>query len=78
MYPFAAIADQEAMKAVLLVILIDETLGGVLLSEMKGAGKTTAVRALAAPTLGLQVSAACVLRCELSNREAQCEACRAS
>ena len=74
MRPFV---DQEAMKAALPVILIGETLGGVPPSEMKGAGKTTAVRAPAAPTLRIPVSAACVLRCKPSNREAQSEACRA-
>ncbi len=46
-YPFSAIVGQEQMKLALLLAAIDWRLG-VLLRGDKGAGKTTAARALAA------------------------------
>jgi magnesium chelatase subunit D len=45
-YPFSAIVGQEQMKLALLLAAIDWRLG-VLLRGDKGAGKTTAARALA-------------------------------
>lgn len=45
-FPFLAIVGQEEMKLVLLLTLINPSIGGVLLLGPRGTGKTTAVRGL--------------------------------
>ncbi len=45
-FPFLAIVGQPEMKLALLLALINPAVGGVLLIGPRGAGKTTAVRAL--------------------------------
>ena len=46
-YPFAAIVEQDALKAALLLNVVDPLIGGVLIRGQKGTGKSTAARALA-------------------------------
>jgi len=46
-FPFTAIIGQEALKTALLINAVDPGLGGVLIRGHKGAGKSTAARALA-------------------------------
>ena len=47
-FPFSAIVGQDEMKTALLIAAVDPSLGGVLAMGDRGAGKSTAVRALAA------------------------------
>jgi magnesium chelatase subunit I len=47
-FPFSAIVGQEEMKQALLIAAVDPSVGGVLAFGDRGAGKSTAVRALAA------------------------------
>jgi magnesium chelatase subunit I len=47
-FPFTAIVGQEDMKRALLIAAVDPMVGGVLSFGDRGAGKSTAVRALAA------------------------------
>lgn len=47
-YPFTAIVGQDEMKSALLLAAVDPSIGGVLAFGDRGAGKSTAVRALAA------------------------------
>lgn len=54
-YPFTALVGQEEMKQVLLLNLINPTLGGVCITGEKGTAKSTAVRALAHVLADLQV-----------------------
>ena len=46
-YPFSGIVGLEDLKLCLLLNAIDSSIGGVLVSGEKGAGKTTTVRAVA-------------------------------
>jgi magnesium chelatase subunit I len=47
-FPFSAIVGQQQMKQALLIAAVDPSVGGVLAFGDRGAGKSTAVRALAA------------------------------
>jgi magnesium chelatase subunit I len=47
-FPFSAIVGQDEMKDALLMAAVDPSIGGVLAFGDRGAGKSTAVRALAA------------------------------
>ncbi len=47
-FPFTAIVGQDEMKTALLMAAVDPAIGGVLAFGDRGAGKSTAVRALAA------------------------------
>ena len=47
-FPFSAIVGQDEMKLALLIAAVDQKVGGVLAFGDRGAGKSTAVRALAA------------------------------
>lgn len=45
-FPFTAVVGQDDFKLCLLLNLVDPTIGGILATGDKGAGKTTTVRAL--------------------------------
>jgi magnesium chelatase subunit I len=71
-FPFSAIVGQDDMKLALLLAAADRTLGGVMVFGDRGAGKTTAVRALAALLPPLKVIEGCRFNCE---PDQPCEAC---
>ena len=58
-FPFTAIVGQDEMKQALLIAAVDPSVGGVLALGDRGAGKSTAVRALAALLPPLQVVKGC-------------------
>jgi magnesium chelatase subunit I len=58
-FPFSAIVGQEEMKRALLIAAIDPSVGGVLAFGDRGAGKSTAVRALAALLPPIRVRRGC-------------------
>jgi magnesium chelatase subunit I len=63
-FPFSAIVAQDEMKRALLIAAIDPTIGGVMVFGDRGAGKSTAVRALAALLPPLDVVEGCAFRCD--------------
>lgn len=63
-FPFTAIVGQEEMKRALLIAAIDPGVGGVLALGDRGAGKSTAVRALAQLLPPLKVVAGCAFACD--------------
>jgi magnesium chelatase subunit I len=62
-FPFSAIVGQEEMKQALLIAAVDPTVGGVLAFGDRGAGKSTAVRALAALLPPIEVRQGCPYNC---------------
>lgn len=74
-YPFAAIVGQDEMKLALLAAAVDPTLGGVLIFGDRGAGKSTAVRALPALLPPLVVVSGCRYGCDPKAGEALCDEC---
>jgi magnesium chelatase subunit I len=65
------------MKLALLIAAVDPRVGGVLAFGDRGAGKSTAVRALAALLPKMKVVAGCRYNCDPDRPEEFCEECRA-
>lgn len=63
-YPFTAIVGQDDLKQALLVAAIDPGVGGVLAFGDRGAGKSTAIRALAALLPERRVAIGCAYGCD--------------
>ena len=76
-FPFSAIVGQEEMKLALLIAAVDPKVGGVLAFGDRGAGKSTAVRALAALLPKMRVVPGCRYNCDPGKPEEFCDECRA-
>jgi magnesium chelatase subunit I len=63
-FPFSAIVGQDEMKTALLIAAVEPAVGGVLAFGDRGAGKSTAVRALAALLPDLSTVAGCPYGCD--------------
>ncbi len=74
-FPFSAIVGQEDMKRALLIAAVDGRVGGVLAFGDRGAGKSTAIRALAALLPKIDVVLGCPLRCDPLAPAPACEFC---
>ena len=75
-FPFSAIVGQDEMKLALLISAVDPKVGGVLAFGDRGAGKSTAVRALAALLPKMKVVAGCRYNCDPDRPAEFCEDCR--
>lgn len=75
-FPFSAIVGQEEMKLALLIAAIDQKVGGVLAFGDRGAGKSTAVRALAALLPKMKTVVGCRYNCDPDQPERFCEDCK--
>jgi magnesium chelatase subunit I len=75
-FPFSAIVGQEEMKLALLIAAIDQKVGGVLAFGDRGAGKSTAVRALAALLPKMKTVVGCRYNCDPDQPERFCEECK--
>ena len=75
-FPFSAIVGQDEMKLALLISAVDPKVGGVLAFGDRGAGKSTAVRALAALLPKMKVIAGCRYNCDPDRPAEFCEECR--
>ncbi|PNG24813.1 magnesium chelatase ATPase subunit I [Methylocella silvestris] len=75
-FPFTAIVGQEELKLAIVCAAVDPTIGGVLVFGDRGAGKSTAVRALAALLPPIRTVEGCRYGCDPSGAEL-CPACRA-
>ncbi|MFN5407762.1 ATP-binding protein, partial [Bradyrhizobium sp.] len=76
-FPFAAIVGQDEMKLALMIAAVDPKVGGVLAFGDRGAGKSTAVRALAALLPPMSAVVGCPYQCDPADAAAQCAECRA-
>ena len=63
-FPFTAIVAQDELKLALQLVVVDPSLGGVLVLGDRGTGKSTAVRALAELLPRLKVVGGCPYHCE--------------
>jgi magnesium chelatase subunit I len=76
-FPFSAIVGQDEMKLALLIAAVDPKVGGVLAFGDRGAGKSTAVRALAALLPRMKIVAGCRYNCDPDHPDILCDDCRA-
>ena len=63
-YPFPAIVNQKKAKLALILNAIDPTIGGVLLTGVKGSGKSLLVRAFADILPEVTVVKSCMFKCD--------------
>jgi magnesium chelatase subunit I len=75
-FPFSAIVGQDEMKLALLIAAVDPKVGGVLAFGDRGAGKSTAVRALAALLPKMKVVVGCRYNCDPGQPEKFCDECK--
>jgi magnesium chelatase subunit I len=75
-FPFSAIVGQDEMKLALLIAAVDQKVGGVLAFGDRGAGKSTAVRALAALLPKMKTVVGCRYNCDPDQPERFCEECQ--
>ncbi|SMX60578.1 Magnesium-chelatase 38 kDa subunit (Mg-protoporphyrin IX chelatase) [Bradyrhizobium sp. ORS 285] len=76
-FPFSAIVGQDEMKLALMIAAVDPKVGGVLAFGDRGAGKSTAVRALAALLPPMSAVVGCPYQCDPADAAGQCAECRA-
>ncbi|RJF77885.1 magnesium chelatase ATPase subunit I [Rhodopseudomonas palustris] len=75
-FPFSAIVGQEEMKLALLIAAVDQKVGGVLAFGDRGAGKSTAVRALAALLPKMKTVVGCRYNCDPDQPDRYCDECK--
>jgi magnesium chelatase subunit I len=72
LFPFSAIVGQDELKLALQMVVVDPSLGGVLVFGDRGTGKSTAVRALAALLPRISVVEGCPFLCDPSRDRSAC------
>ncbi|HEX2324388.1 MAG TPA: ATP-binding protein, partial [Chloroflexota bacterium] len=75
MFPFSAIAGQEALKQVLLLNAVQPSIGGALIRGERGTAKSTAVRALVTLLPRVPVVSGCPYRCAPESPPGACPWC---
>ncbi|MBD3276882.1 MAG: AAA domain-containing protein, partial [Candidatus Aegiribacteria sp.] len=78
MYPFSAIVGQEDARLGLAIAAVDPGIGGVLLSGMKGTGKSTLVRSFPEILPDQEIVEDCAYGCLAGNIRYACSECRQS
>lgn len=76
-FPFTAIVGQEDLKQALVLAAIDPRIGGVLAFGDRGAGKSTAIRALASLLPKIETVDGCGFRCSPKDDYPLCAECAA-
>jgi magnesium chelatase subunit I len=71
-FPFSAIVGQDELKLALRMVVVDPSLGGVLVFGDRGTGKSTAVRALASLLPPMLVVDGCPFQCDPTRDRAAC------
>ena len=74
-YPFTAIVAQDELKLALELVVVDPSLGGVLVFGDRGTGKSTAVRALAQLLPKMRAVRGCPYGCAPSDGKSACPFC---
>ncbi len=78
MFPFSGIVGQNDAKLALAIAAVDPGIGGVLLSGMKGTGKSTLVRSFEEILPDQQVVEGCVYGCLVDDDRFRCDDCTAA
>ena len=78
MFPFSGIVGQNDAKLALAIAAVDPGIGGVLLSGMKGTGKSTLVRAYVEILPDQSVVSGCSFNCDLDEKRYICNECKNS
>jgi len=78
MFPFSGIVGQEDAKLALALAAVDPGIGGVLLSGMKGTGKSTLVRSFVEILPDQEVIKECIYGCSLLDKRFLCDQCQDS
>lgn len=74
LFPFSALVAQDELKLALKVVVVEPSIGGVLVFGDRGTGKSTAVRALAALLPKMQTVLGCPYQCEPAKGHSGCVA----
>ncbi len=74
-FPFSAIVGQDELKLALQMVVVDPSLGGVLVFGDRGTGKSTAVRALASLLPKMPVVEGCPFQCNPADDRSACPSC---
>lgn len=77
MFPFSGVVGQDDAKLALAIAAVDSGIGGVLLSGMKGTGKSTLVRSFVEILPDQEVVEGCVYGCTGEDDRFLCDDCRA-
>jgi magnesium chelatase subunit I len=77
-FPFSAIAGQEALKSCLVLTAVDPLIGGLLAMGDRGTGKSTTVRAFAALLPPIKAAKGCPYHCDPASPQMACDQCRAA
>ncbi len=75
-FPFSALVGQDDMKTALLIACVEPAIGGVLVFGDRGAGKSTAVRALAGLLPPITVVEGCAYACAPERPAGLCGLCQ--
>ncbi|MCK5117532.1 MAG: ATP-binding protein [Candidatus Aegiribacteria sp.] len=78
MFPFSGIVGQDDAKLALAIAAVDPGIGGVLLSGMKGTGKSTLVRSYVEILPDQEVVIDCIYGCSPDDKRFLCDQCRQS
>jgi len=76
MIPFSAIVGQEEAKLALIIAAVDPSIGGVLLTGVKGTGKSTIARGLSGILPDIETIEGCKFGCSPTIKDALCDECR--
>jgi magnesium chelatase subunit I len=77
-FPFSAVAAQQALKTCLVLTAIDPLIGGLLAMGDRGTGKSTTVRAFAALLPPIKAVKGCPYHCDPAAPQLACDVCRSA
>jgi len=74
-FPFTAIIGQDRLKTAYLANIVNPGIGGLLVSGVKGTGKSTLIRSVSSILPEYDAVAGCPFNCNPSDPRQQCSMC---